>query len=93
MSFLEGGQTVVNLYTDKPNKYEFSIFIKTLITKRDEYLKSKYLNLSPSLDYGTQLENLIALDNLGVISNEKFIEKRQELDEMYKNFPYRLDSN
>ena len=93
ISFLEGGQTIVNFFSDKPNKHEFSHFIEELILNRNEFLKSKYLKLNPSLDYGSQLENLMSLNDLGVISNEEFIKVRKELDEMFKNFPYHFDSN
>jgi hypothetical protein len=62
-------------------------FIESLLQQRNVYLRERYLQLSPLLNYDMQLERLAYLDRAGVINHQEFKDFRKQLDILFKQRP------
>lgn len=73
----------------KRHKQKVDNFIESLVSKRNLFLKTKYLNLDELLPYSQQYNNLVWLYNISVITKEELRKKVKELDslELFKNNP------
>ncbi|QSW90401.1 hypothetical protein J0383_06205 [Flavobacterium endoglycinae] len=71
------------MFKKRPNEREVDKFIETLFQERDNFLREKYANLDPNLNYETQLNDLKWLLNVEAISRKEYDQYYLDLKQLY----------
>lgn len=71
--------TAVYFFSDKPNKSTAVDFIKLVIKKKNEYIRSKYTVLDKDLNIEIQIANLYALKLNEIITEDEYVNLKKSI--------------